>query len=97
MEKMEELNHVSSCHAHRELGPRLDGGAADEDPSSSSASLERLRPLRAIAPRFAADMLGRSGELCLVKPYQRARASPKRRAYLIWTTVRRCKYVQLQR
>ena len=44
-------------------GSRLDGGAADEDPRSSSGSRDRLRPLRAIAPRFAADILGRSGEL----------------------------------
>ena len=46
---------------------RLDGGAADEDANSSSASLERLRPLRSIAPRFAADILGRSGELYVVR------------------------------
>ena len=42
---------------------RLEGGAADEDGRSSSGSLERLRPLRADGPRFAADMLGLSGEL----------------------------------
>lgn len=30
---------------------------------SSSGSLDRLRPLRAAAPLFAADILGRSGEL----------------------------------
>ena len=43
---------------------RLEGGAADEDgTSSSSGSLDRLRPLRAAAPLFAADMLVRSGEL----------------------------------
>lgn len=42
---------------------RLEGGAADEDGMSSSGSLDRLRPLRATAPLFAADILGRSGEL----------------------------------
>ena len=42
---------------------RLDGGAAEDDSISSSASLPRLRPLGAGAPRFAADMFGRSGEL----------------------------------
>jgi hypothetical protein len=30
---------------------------------SSSGSLDRLRPVEPIAPRFAADMFGRSGEL----------------------------------
>ena len=42
---------------------RLDGGAADEDGMSSSGSLDRLRPLRGATPLFAADILGRSGEL----------------------------------
>ena len=41
---------------------RLDGGAAADDGKSSSGSLERLR-LAGVAPRLAADMLGRSGEL----------------------------------
>ena len=41
---------------------QLEGGAADEEGRSSSGSLERLRPLRAL-PLFAADILGRSGEL----------------------------------
>ncbi len=42
---------------------RLDGGAAEEEATSSSASLVRFRPPAAGRPRFAADMLGRSGEL----------------------------------
>lgn len=46
---------------------RLEGGAADEDGMSSSGSLDRLRPVRPPAPRFAADMLGRSGELQMVR------------------------------
>lgn len=46
---------------------RLEGGAADEDGISSSGSLDRLRPVRPTVPRFAADMLGRSGELKCVR------------------------------
>lgn len=42
---------------------RLDGGAADEDGISSSNSLDRLRLVEPTAPRFAADIFGRSGEL----------------------------------
>ena len=42
---------------------RLEGGTAEEESSSSSGSLERFRPLRPLGPRFAADILGRSGEL----------------------------------
>ena len=43
---------------------RLDGGAAaDEETASSSASRPRFRPTGG-RPRFAADMLGRKGELC---------------------------------
>lgn len=38
---------------------------ADEEGMSSSGSLDRLRP-PPVRPRFAADMLGLSGELCLV-------------------------------
>ena len=45
---------------------RLEGGTADDDSSSSSGSLERFRPLRPLAPRLAADILGRSGELWFV-------------------------------
>jgi len=47
---------------------RLEGGTADEDGMSSSGSLDRLRPVRPTVPRFAADMLGRSGELKCVSP-----------------------------
>lgn len=46
---------------------QLEGGAAEEEGISSSGSLERLRPLRGAPPLFAADMLGRSGELEAVK------------------------------
>lgn len=53
---------------------RLEGGAAEEDGISSSGSLDRLRPLRAAAPLFAADMLGRSGELMNVSSYLTARS-----------------------
>lgn len=46
---------------------RLEGGAADEEGTSSSGSRDRLRPVRPDIPRFAADMLGRSGELQTVR------------------------------
>ena len=42
---------------------RLEGGAAEDEGISSSGSLDLLRPLRAAGPLFAADMVGRSGEL----------------------------------
>jgi hypothetical protein len=42
---------------------RLEGGPAAEEGISSSGSLERLREAPVGAPRFAEDMLGRSGEL----------------------------------
>ena len=50
---------------------RLDGGAAEDEGISSSGSLERLRPVEPITPRFAADILGRSGELWRVSFYLR--------------------------
>lgn len=56
------------------IHPRLEGGAAEEDGISSSGSLDRLRPLRAAAPLFAADMLGRSGELKAVSSCLKARS-----------------------
>ena len=42
---------------------RVDGGCAGEDPSSLARLLLREGP----APRFADDMLGRSGELKRVR------------------------------
>ena len=42
---------------------RLDGGAAEEDGTSSSGSLERLRRAGLIFPRLAAAMFDRKGEL----------------------------------
>lgn len=42
---------------------RLEGGAAEDEGISSSASLPLFRPLGAGRPRLAADMLGRNGEL----------------------------------
>ena len=63
---------------------RLEGGAAEEDGTSSSGSLDRLRPLRAATPLFAADMLGRSGELKDVSSYLTARSLAK---YLIGTSI----------
>ena len=42
---------------------RLEGGAADDEGTSSSVSRPRFRPLAIGRPRLAADMLGRSGEL----------------------------------
>lgn len=59
---------------------RLEGGAADEDGMSSSGSLDRLRPLRAAAPLFAADILGRSGELKDVSSCLKAQS----KAFWIW-------------
>ena len=47
--------------------PRLDGGAADEEGILFSGSLDLLRRPGAAAPRFAADILGRSGELDRVR------------------------------
>lgn len=46
---------------------RLEGGAAEDESMSSSGSRERLRRPPSIGPRFAADMLGRSGELLSVR------------------------------
>ena len=46
---------------------RLDGGAAEDDSISSSGSRERLRRPPFIGPRFAADILGRNGELLSVR------------------------------
>ena len=46
---------------------QLEGGAAEEEGRSSSGSLDLLRPPRAACPRFAADMLGRSGELVIIR------------------------------
>ena len=54
---------VTKPHETVAFYSRLEGGAADEDGMSSSGSLDRLRPLRAAAPLFAADILDRSGEL----------------------------------
>lgn len=45
----------------RDLNLRLDGGATEE--VSSSGSRDLLRRLRLPSPRFAAESLGRSGEL----------------------------------
>lgn len=42
---------------------RLEGGAADEDGISSSGSRDRLRRVGLEAPRLAADMFDRRGEL----------------------------------
>lgn len=42
---------------------QLEGGAAEDDGTSSSGSLERFRLLEPAPPRFAAEKLGRSGEL----------------------------------
>lgn len=59
---MRELGRVSvGLFDSRLVYERLEGGAADEEMSSSSRP--RFRPLAAGRPRFAADMLGRSGEL----------------------------------
>lgn len=46
---------------------RLDGGAAEDDSISSSGSRERLRRPPFVGPRFAADILGRNGELLSVR------------------------------
>lgn len=54
---------MTKSHETVAFHSRLEGGAADEDGMSSSGSLDRLRPLRAAAPLFAADILDRSGEL----------------------------------
>lgn len=51
------------AYSEEQSYPRLDGGAADEEGTLSSGSLDLLRRPGAAAPRFAADMLGRSGEL----------------------------------
>lgn len=48
---------------------QLDGGAADEEGRSSSASRERLRLRAGARPRFAADMFGRKGKLVDVSMY----------------------------
>ena len=61
---MEALKYFSPLFLQAYCGDlRLEGGAAEEDRMSSSGSLDRLRPLRPAVPLFAADMLGRSGEL----------------------------------
>lgn len=57
---------------------QLDGGAIDEDGTLSSASRDRFRPRDAIVPRFAADMLGRSGELLDVSSSPRKIGSMER-------------------
>lgn len=57
---------------------QLDGGAAEEEGTSSSASRERLRLRPGAAPRFAADMLGRNGELEEVRLCSSNVAIPKR-------------------
>jgi hypothetical protein len=44
---------------------RLDGGCAAEEGTSSSSLARLLLLLLGPAPRFADDMLERSGELCL--------------------------------
>lgn len=50
---------------------RLDGGCAAEDGRSSSSLARLLRLLLGPAPRFAEDMLGRSGELSVVRKWNR--------------------------
>lgn len=58
------LQSISICIALTiAMDLRLEGGAAPEEGISSSASLPRFRPPAAGRPRFAEDMLGRSGEL----------------------------------
>ncbi len=53
---------------------QLEGGtAADDEGTSSSGSLDRLRPFRADSPRLAADMLGLSGELWTVRHARKKR------------------------
>jgi hypothetical protein len=65
---MEVLSWVSLLKIQVHGGhSRLEGGAADEDGMSSSGSLDRFRPVRPMVPRFAADILGRSGELKCVR------------------------------
>lgn len=48
---------------------RLDGGAAEDDGTLSSASRDRLRLRAGARPRFAADMLGCNGELASISKY----------------------------
>lgn len=56
--------HIRSCPCCPLLPDlRLEGGAADDEGPSSSASLPRFLPPPSLLPRFAADMLDRSGEL----------------------------------
>lgn len=50
---------------------RLEGGAAEDEGTSSSGSLERLRLVGPAPPRFAADKLGRSGELNCISRTQK--------------------------
>ena len=49
--------------AQETLDIRLEGAIAEDVIMSSSGSLERFRRLAPEGPRFADDMLGRSGEL----------------------------------
>lgn len=57
----EELVSISDFHDRTMLILRLDAGI--DDGNSSSSSLARFLPLALVAPLFAADMLGRNGEL----------------------------------
>ena len=58
-----------SIVAQKALDLQLDGGAADEEGISSSASRDRLRLRVGARPRFAADMLGLKGELMVISKY----------------------------
>jgi hypothetical protein len=62
MKRLLRLHQYGTYHSKREY-LRLEGGLAPEE-GRSSVSLDRFRPLApAREPRFADDILGRSGEL----------------------------------
>jgi len=60
----QQLELVTKVSRAQELfNIRLDGAIAEDVIMSSSGSLERFLRLEPEGPRFAEDMLGRSGEL----------------------------------